>query len=347
MSEATRKGGWLLGWLRPTVQDQPQAAETSSSPNGAKREMVGPLAPAFLPRQPDPERPSPYPISRMGERPSYRYKLLESKRRRYDAAHLYDTPDPIMEINDKFRAYVFADRHSVDHPTIYGSYDGISEVDWEALPDAFVLKSRTGSSNRGVKALVRRGDAFMDLLRDRTWTIPEMVEHQAELEEKQQASPQMFAEELVWKVNVDGAIADDWKFYCFYGRVGLAMQRDLKKSGDPSDWKFKFWDRDWSDLGPVKFVDRLDQDLPPPVAPEAMVAMAERLSVLIRRPFVRVDLFESERGPLLGEFTPAPGPPEVFTADVDEMLGRLWEDAEARIFAEEVGSGWWDHLRVD
>jgi len=253
-----------------------------------------------------------------------------------------------MEINDKFREYEFADRDAIDHPIIYDSYQTIHEVNWEKLPRAFALKSRTGSSNRGVKALSRKAPGIdADPLPDRSWTIPQILEHQAKLEENQQASPAMFSEELVWKIGVDGAIADDWKFYCFYGRVGLAMQRDLKKSGDPSDWKFKFWDRDWSDLGPVKFVDRLDQDLPPPVAPEAMVAMAERLSVLIRRPFVRVDLFESERGPLLGEFTPAPGPPEVFTADVDEMLGRLWEDAEARIFAEEVGSGWWDHLRVD
>ena len=59
-----------------------------------------------------------------------------------------------------------------------------------------------------------------------------------------------------------------------------------------------------------------------------------------------VDFFESERGPLLGEFTPAPGPPEVFAPEIDEMLGRLWEDAEARLFGEEVRSGFWDHLRV-
>lgn len=290
---------------------------------------------------------NPYPLPRMGERPSYRYKLEESKRRRADATRAYGIRDPIWDINDKLKAYGFADRHGVARPSLFGSYSSIDAIVWDELPDSFVLKSRFGSSNRGVKTLVRDGaDSFLDLLRDRLWTVDEIRRHQAELEANGQASIAMFSEELVWKVDRQKVLADDWKLYCFYGRVGLTMQRDLMGSGDMDDWRFKFWGRSWQDLGPVKFVDRQDSSLVGPRDGDAMVAVAERLSRIIRRPFIRIDMFESDRGPILGEFTPAPGPPEVFAPEIDEMLGRLWEDAEVRIFGEEVVSGAWDHLIV-
>jgi hypothetical protein len=78
-----------------------------------------------------------------------------------------------------------------------------------------------------------------------------------------------------------------------------------------------------------------------------MVELAERLSAIIGRPFLRIDLFESERGPVLGEFTPRPGPPEVFVPEIDEELGRLWEQAEQRLFAREIDDGRWRHIQVD
>lgn len=315
---------------------RPQANDVS-----IEFDPAAPPAPIELPGE------NPYPLPRMGERPSYRYKLWESKRRRFDAEDAHGVRDPIWDINDKLRAYYFADRHDVAHPTLFHTYPSIEEVRWDDLPSSFVLKSRHGSSNRGVKALVRvDSEAFRDLLRDRTWTVAEIREHQAELESKGQASREMFSEELVSKVGEEGVIADDWKLYCFYGRVGLTMQRDLKGSGDSAAWRFKFWDRDWQDLGPVKFADRHDPGLPAPRDGHAMIAVAERVSRIIKRPFIRIDFFEGEAGPLLGEFTPAPGPPEVFAPEIDEMLGRLWEDAEARLFGEEVRSGFWDHLRV-
>ncbi len=287
------------------------------------------------------------PVNLIGGRPSYRYKLEESRRRRAMAREVLGIRDPIMVINDKLLGYGFADRNGIDRPHLYGVYRSIAEVDWGRLPNEFVLKSRFGSSNRGVKALRRRSAAeFDDLLRGRTWRIDEILADQARLEEEGNASRSMFAEELVWKVGNGQTIADDWKFYCFMGRVGLSMQRDLRGSPDPAQWRFSFRDRSWRDLGPVKFADRHGPELTLPTDPMGLVAVAERLSRLVGRPFVRIDLFESARGPLLGEFTPAPGPPEVFDPTIDRMLGEFWEQAEAMWFAQEVEAGVWDHLQV-
>lgn len=294
---------------------------------------------------PDEELPE-VDVSKMGVAPSYRYKLEESKRVRALARQVLGVLDPIHDINDKLTAYEFADRHGIDHPRVYASYPVIDLVEWDELPSEFVLKARLGANNRAVLALVRQDDGtFWDLLRSRSWTRSEIIERQLELDGRGAASMEIFVEELIRKD--DGSVADDWKFYCFDGRVALAMQRDLKGSGDHRDWRFRFWDRDWNDLGPIKFVDRLDPTLPPPRDPEAMLELAERVSRLIGRPFIRIDLFESDRGPLLGEFTPAPGPPEIFSPEADAILGRHWEEAEARLFARQVMRGDWDHLRVE
>lgn len=286
------------------------------------------------------------PIALMGTRPSYRYKLEEMKRRGTLLSSQFDLRDPLFDINDKYQAYDFADRHGVDHPIVYGAYGSIDEVQWNDLPHAFVLKTRWGSSNIGVKALIRDGaDGYQDLLRSRPWSTEEILEDQRRKEGEGLVSESLFAEELITKEG-QPRIADDWKFYCFNGRVGLSMQRDVRGTADMSEWRFRFRDRQWNDLGPIKFVDRLDPSLEDPRYPDELIALAEKLSVIIGRPFIRIDLFESDRGPVLGEFTPAPGPPEVFTPEVDEMLGTLWEEAEAQRFANEIETGVWRHLEV-
>lgn len=300
------------------------------------------------PRASAPVLPTPLryvPVELLGTRPSYRYKLEEMKRRRRLIVDELGVRDPLWTINDKYKAYDFADDHGIDHPKVYGLFGSIADVDWNMLPVAFVLKTRFGYSNNGVKALVKgEGDRYFDLLRSRMWTLTEIHEDQARKQSNKLVSGNLFAEELI--VKADGAgIADDWKFYCFNGRVGLSMQRDLRGSGDQSEWRFKFRDRDWNDLGPIKFQDRLDESLPLPKHPDSLLETAEKLSALIGRPFIRVDLFESARGPLLGEFTPEPGPPEVFIAEIDEMLCSMWEFAEGELFAESIKSGTWEHLQ--
>jgi hypothetical protein len=93
-------------------------------------------------------------------------------------------------------------------------------------------------------------------------------------------------------------------------------------------------------MGSIKFADRLDSDLAPPIDAEALLDLAEMLPGTIGRSFVRIDLFESERGPVLGEFTPRPASPEIFVPEIDEMLGPPWEEAEQRLFACEITAGW-------
>ena len=84
-------------------------------------------------------------------------------------------------------------------------------------------------------------------------------------------------EELLVKPGDPQSIPDDFKWYCFYDRVELIMQRDIRSSGKQKDWRFKFWDRKWNDLGHISYPDRIDASPRPAIDPLALVQAEEKL----------------------------------------------------------------------
>jgi hypothetical protein len=285
-------------------------------------------------------------IRALGAGASFFYKFEEHLRIVDRLSDECGVVHPLWDIEDKLKGYCFADRHGIDRPVVYGIYDGIEAVPWQSLPDHFVLKPRHGASNRGVLALQRVDDAtYWDVMLKRSWTIAEIVESVAGMRETGRVSSTVFAEELLRDPHRDGHMPMDWKLMCFEGSVGLVLQKDLRDSAIPADWRFKFWDREFTSLGPIKYPDRHDPHLSPPADPKGLVAVAERAAALTGLPLVRIDLFESHRGVVLGEFSPLPGHAQVFTSTADADLGDLWERAEVAALAQQIRAGAWDHLR--
>jgi hypothetical protein len=78
-------------------------------------------------------------------------------------------------------------------------------------------------------------------------------------------------------------------------------------------------------------------DLPPPQDPQALMALAQAISADLPIAFCRIDLFETGRGPVVGELTPEPGGYQNFDAACDAYLG-LWHDlAQARLALDALG----------
>lgn len=70
-----------------------------------------------------------------------------------------------------------------------------------------------------------------------------------------------------------------------------------------------------------------------------LLNVARRVSCIVPTPFARIDLFDSSRGPLLGEVTLTPGSfyyPNGHTLSdgENERLGRLWTEAKDRLYGE-------------
>jgi len=92
--------------------------------------------------------------------------------------------------------------------------------------------------------------------------------------------------------------------------------------------RHKFYDFEWQPVITGKYTDTTDESLPPPEDPAALSALASSVSAALPAPFCRVDLYETTRGPVVGELTPEPGGYYLFDSAVDLYLGLAYELAE-------------------
>lgn len=239
-----------------------------------------------------------------------------------------------LDFQLKLPAYEFAQRHGVRLPRLHGYWPSPREVDWDALPDSFVLKGNTGTMARAVFLLQRLGSGrFVDMAGGDVLTPDDIADRMdALLAAGRVRGVDVFAEDLLTDASGSRPAAD-WRFYCFHGTVGLSFTRTTNASRRSKDWRYRFFDTDWRDVGQA-FTDLpVDAQLPLPRHPEEMLATAARLSAAVPRPFLRIDLYDGARGAVFGEVTVSPGGPHVLSPELDRRLGALWEDAEARLAA--------------
>lgn len=273
-----------------------------------------------------------------GERPSFMYKLHESKRRQ-KLLPLLDHRQRVWAYNGKMSGYRLASNLDVATPQTYVAGTTIDGLDWGAMPPRFAIKPHNGANNRGVFLLVHvDGDTYVDLMDGGRKSIGEITDRYAKW--ASEGVSERFAVEELLEPRSDLAqpvdIPDDLKVYCFYDRPTVIMQRRMHGVSDRKKWRFKVWTAQWAGLGPVKYPDRYDPDLERPPGGDDVLASAASIARFLAVPFIRLDFYDTARGPVFGELSPHPGPPEVWAPDADEMLGREWEIAEARLLADRI-----------
>ena len=134
----------------------------------------------------------------------------------------------------------------------------------------------------------------------------------------------------------------NWKVFSFFGEVGLIRQGDQSQPDKP----YKLWSPSGCDLGPIDRLGfRYDSKLPSPRDLGELIDTAKNISLSVKTPFVRVDLYESDKEIFLGEVTLRPSSLwkkqhlQKFIPEWDRKLGELWEEAQARLI-EQVGESY-------
>ncbi|MGA1076171.1 MAG: hypothetical protein ACO307_13715, partial [Ilumatobacteraceae bacterium] len=130
------------------------------------------------------------------ERPSYRYKLHESKRRKV----LLDTEghrQRVWAFNDKLAGLRLAADLGVATPTAIADVATLDELDWDSLPDRFVLKPLNGAANRATFLLHRDGDGFQDLMDGGYKSRDDVVRDALDLVDRGLVSARFCVEELL------------------------------------------------------------------------------------------------------------------------------------------------------
>lgn len=180
-------------------------------------------------------------------------------------------------------------------PTI-GVWDRPEDVEWDKLPNQFVLKTTHGGGNTGVvickdksifdkqKAIVKLNKSLkQDIYRTlREWPYKNVPRR-------------IIAEEYIDSGNND---LPDYKFFCFDGEVKALFIGTERSSGDV---KFDYFDADFNHLDLVQVHPMSGKDLPKPINFEEMKEIASKLSQGL--PHVRVDLYNVNGKVYFGELT--------------------------------------------
>lgn len=141
-----------------------------------------------------------------------------------------------------------------------------------------------------------------------------------------------FVEELLRQEGLGGALPDDVKVYTFYGHVGHVLLRRPTEHGRIATMNYRYVAEDGTDLGPnIAPRQRINPSIPLPANFERITAIARHLSSAVPLPFIRVDVYDTVDGPVLGELTRTPGGRQFYREDHDALLGSLWDEARIRV----------------
>ena len=250
----------------------------------------------------------------------YWEKMKESMNRYKGKIH------PVDEIAYKLKAYMLADQVGIEHAEILKVYKKIENINWEDLPDRFVIKPQQGCSGNGVFPLIRKNGKYRDILRDKEMTKEEIIEIFKEgITAKKSHSKKIWIEELL-----SDNLPYDWKVHTFNGRIGIIEQ--FKRDGKGK--YHKYWTREWkpiNDMCKKIFTYEINNNLLSPEHPESLLTAAKLLSKAIGHPFVRIDLYDTPRGVFIGEITPHPGRTCIYQDYWEKKLGKMWEKAEREL----------------
>ncbi len=212
-------------------------------------------------------------------------------------------------------------------PTL-GVWERPEEIDFDRLPESFVLKTSHGGGTKGVviyrdKSRFDRRRAVKSLARAmkrdiyrlyREWAYKGI--HRCVLAE------QLLPVDACARDDLNAGGLADFKFFCFNGKadcVMICLDRDTKNT------KFYFFDRDWKLLRyNIRGIEAPEGfTLPRPAQISEMFDLAEKLSQGL--PFARVDLYNVNGRIYFGEITlyPASGLDRNLLPATDEYFGSL------------------------
>ena len=214
---------------------------------------------------------------------------------------VYDRNPEYCQLVDKFevKKYVAAligNEYII--PTL-GVWDSFDDIDFDQLPDKFVLKCTHDS---GSVVICQNKSSFdvdkarekleKKLKRNMFWWGREWP--------YKNVKPRILAEQFM---EDDSGELRDYKFMCFNGKVRCAFTCTDRFSG--KGLHVTFFDKDWNVMPFERSFPSAKEGVPKPLNYEKMLVLAEKLSADI--PFVRVDFYEVGGQIYFGELTFFPG----------------------------------------
>ena len=202
-------------------------------------------------------------------------------------------------------------------------YKWADDVDWNELPDSFVIKTQHGGGGLNViivtdkskqtkESVIAKLRYTADRLRKtsggREWAYGEM-------------ETGIVVEQLLINQENPKAGINDYKIFCYNGKAKYIIVDVDRYIGH----KRNFYDRNWNNLHITSDCPAAEADVPMPEKLEEMLKVAEKLSEDF--PYVRVDLYCVDGKVYFGELTfyPWSGYVQFMPDEWDYKFGRDFE----------------------
>lgn len=241
---------------------------------------------------------------------------------------VYDYKPEYTKMVDKLAAkdYV-ASRIGEEYiiPTL-GVWDRVEDIDWDSLPDQFVLKTTHGGGGGGVvvcsdKTHFDKAKAIKKLQTSMHSNAGKTYRERPYLNVPRKIIAEKFMAERTAKVNIKNSDLPDYKFFCFNGKV-KCFKIDFGRFVDhhanyysPEGKLLPFGEKGLEpDSNHIEIIpENLDK----------MIVIAEKLSDGFK--FLRVDLYNVKGKIYFGELTfyPAAGMGAFVPEEWDEKLGGM------------------------
>ena len=188
-------------------------------------------------------------------------------------------------------------------PQLYGVYDSAEEIDFDKLPNSFVIKTNNGCASN----FLVRDKKNTDLEKIRKELAYWLKFPYGELTGQRHYSriePKIIAEEFMYQEKDPKAALIDYKFYCFDGKP-MYCNVISERIFNTHRIKKHMYDMDWKPI-PEMFTSTENlQEIERPMTFEKMKEIAGKLAKGFS--FVRVDLYEINGKIKFGEMTFMPG----------------------------------------
>lgn len=216
---------------------------------------------------------------------------------------LYDYKPEYDKLVDKYDVKEYVKNMIGEEYVIptYGLWRNVEDIEWEKLPEKFVLKTTHGSGGQDVcickdKNTFNRKEAVKKLknsmLKNTYWYGREQPYRNLE--------PKIMAEMLL---EYDRGNIPDYKLMCFNGKVRCSFV--CTNRGSKEGVNITFFDAQWNRLPFERNHPTDPNDIAKPATYELMVSLAEQLSKDFI--FTRIDFYEYNGRLYFGEITFYPG----------------------------------------
>jgi hypothetical protein len=208
-----------------------------------------------------------------------------------------------VKCTDKYTMRSYVKEHGLDHmlPKLLGVYENSSEINFDILPNRFILKCTHGcgfniicteKSELDIEKTICKLDAWMKV--DFSKVYGEI--HYALI------NPRIICECFLG--DSEGNLPIDYKVYCFNGKA-YCTNACLDRSSDGHQAIYYIYDREWKNKLPFdKTSLNSRRNIPKPANYDEMIAAAEKLSTPF--PFVRIDFYSINGKAVIGEMTFSP-----------------------------------------